>query len=79
MDLLRNRVVAVTTLSTIAFTVNEVVDQFADVMTSTLGMPPNLVIPSDRLTMIPIKESNKTLTEDKPQVLPQNATHSTVL
>jgi hypothetical protein len=29
--------------------------------------------------MIPIKESNKTLTEDKPQVLPQNATHSTVL
>ncbi|CAG2161974.1 unnamed protein product [Oppiella nova] len=29
MDLLRNRMVAVTTLSTIAFTVNEVVDQFA--------------------------------------------------
>jgi hypothetical protein len=80
MDLLRNRVVAVTTLSTIAFTVNEVVDQFADVMTSTLGMPPNLVLPSDRLTMIPIKERNNTTdtsTSDKPQLVPQNT--STVL
>ena len=48
MDLLRNRMVAVTTLSTIAFTVNEVVDQFADVMTSSFGLPGGVVVPGDR-------------------------------
>ncbi|CAG2161975.1 unnamed protein product [Oppiella nova] len=48
MDLLRNRMVAVTTLSTIAFTVNEVVDQFGDVMTSSFGMPGGVVVPGDR-------------------------------
>ncbi|CAG2112744.1 unnamed protein product, partial [Medioppia subpectinata] len=43
-----NRMVAVTTLSTIAFTVNEVVDQFADVMTSSFGLPGGVVVPGDR-------------------------------
>jgi len=48
MDLLRSRVVAVATLSTIAFTVNEVIDQFGDVMTSSIG----LAMPGNRLSIV---------------------------
>ena len=38
MELLRARVVAVATLSNLSVTVNEVLDQFGDVMTSSMGM-----------------------------------------
>ena len=58
MDLLRNRMVAVTTLSTIAFTVNEVVDQFADVMTSNFGLPGGVVSLGDRVAVSVLKEQS---------------------
>jgi len=77
MDLLRNRVVAVTTLSTIAFTVTEVIDQFGDVMTSTFGMPGGVVVPGDRIGMEAIKMANSaTNTSPNPVAvpLPQNTT-----
>ncbi|XP_054160225.1 uncharacterized protein LOC128958402 [Oppia nitens] len=56
MDLLRNRMVAVTTLSSLAFTVNEIVDQFADVMTSSFGFPGGVVALGDRVAVSAIKE-----------------------
>ena len=59
MDLLRNRMVAVTTLSTIAFTVNEVVDQFADVMTSTFAMPGGVVSLGDRVASAVLKQQQQ--------------------
>ena len=69
--------VAVTTISTIAFTVNEVVDQFADVMTGSIGLPGGVVGVGDRGAVAAIKEQrNQSSTQsvttaitDKPTVL----------
>lgn len=49
MEMLRTRVVAIATLSNLAVTVTEVLDQFGDVMTSSLGLSSGIVPPKDRV------------------------------
>lgn len=49
MESLRTRVVAVATLSNLAITVNEVVDQFGDVMTSSVGLSTGIVPNPERV------------------------------
>lgn len=80
MDLLRNRMVAVTTLSTIAFTVNEVVDQFADVMTSNFGLPGGVVSLGDRVAVSVLKEQslNHSLTQSSTSETPNQSKETTL-
>lgn len=49
MESLRTRVVAVATLSNLAITVNEVVDRFGDVMTSSAGLSTGIVPNPERV------------------------------
>ena len=52
MEILRTRVVTIATLSNIAMTANEMVDQFADVMTSSLGLSTGIVHHKDKLSTV---------------------------